>query len=130
MNLVIDANVVIRMFVDGKQNVTSVVSRADKVFAPQLYKAEVGNTILQYIKHGYISMDIGQVILSKCLDLVTDYYEIMDNHQDILTLAMREQLSYYDAIYLHFATSTNIPLLSFDKKLNSVAKRLNLAYDL
>jgi len=130
MNLIIDANVAIRMFVNGKQDVTSVVNRADKVFAPQLYNAEVGNTILQYIKHGYISLDLGKVILSKCLDVITDYYEIGESVEDILTLSMREQLSYYDAIYLHFATSTQIPLLSFDKKLNSVAQRLNLAYEI
>jgi predicted nucleic acid-binding protein len=85
--------------------------------APFLLQAEIASVALKKHRKGFADL---------VADALTQYAE-MDLHlyrvepQDALTLALRYQLSTYDAAYLWLAAELKAPLATFDEKLGRAA---------
>lgn len=92
---------------------------------------ELGNVIWKNISRKKISLDEGMNIinfLSKIISLMDILH--IGIKVDILKIAVKNNLSYYDASYLYASISFNDILVSEDKKLlNAAAKHGVEAYE-
>jgi predicted nucleic acid-binding protein len=93
---------------------------------------ELGNVIWKNISRKKISLDEGMNIinfLSKIISLMDILH--IGIKVDILKIAVKNNLSYYDSSYLYASISFNDILVSEDKKLlNAAAKHGVEAYEL
>ncbi len=90
------------------------------LFAPHLLLFEVGNSLRSGVLSKRITTKQAVTLFSKLSDL--DISLSLPSHNPTLTLAIENNLSYYDASYLALAKQLKAPLLTLDKKLLSLTK--------
>ncbi len=86
--------------------------------APFLLQAEIANVALKKHRKGF--GDIVADALAQYADLDIDLYRV--EPQESFDLALRYQLSAYDAAYLWLAAELKAPLATFDEKLGRAAQ--------
>lgn len=89
--------------------------------APYFLQVEIANVAVKKQRRGELHAADG---LAKASELEIDLYQI--DAPAVVALAMRYQLSAYDAAYLWLAAELKAPLATFDDKLGRAAK-LHLA---
>lgn len=90
------------------------------LFAPYLLLFEVGNSLRSGVLSKRITKKQALTLFSKLSDL--DISLSLPPHNSTLTLAIENNLSYYDASYLALAKQLKAPLLTLDKKLLALTK--------
>ena len=95
---------------------------------PSLFWSEVRNGLLVAERRGRIEEGSWESYLDylRRLEVAVDTGQV---DQDVLSVASRHGLTAYDAEYLETAIRKNARLLTFDKKLQSAAKREGVAAD-
>jgi predicted nucleic acid-binding protein len=97
----------------------------DMAIVPLIWAREVGNVILKAERLKRISRADGHLFL----DLLRDLPILMETEPlhvllgEIVSLARQEQLSTYDAAYLHLAMRSGLSLATEDQALQAAAKR-------
>jgi predicted nucleic acid-binding protein len=83
--------------------------------APHLIDAEVGSVMRRRVAHGSIEPGSALAVLHALRSLVTDRYP----HGSLITTAwaLRENLTYHDALYVALAARLGYPLLTADARL-------------
>jgi len=90
-----------------------------ELVAPTLLKSEVGNALRSAVLQKRLTDTVAKKIFNKFLQIPITYIKTLDLKQ-ILTLAIKTKLSFYDATYLHTAHSFELELLTLDKKLKKL----------
>ena len=93
---------------------------------------ELGNIIWKYTSRKIISLKEGFSILS-LLEKVLSLMEIvrLGLNENVYELAVKNNISYYDASFIYAAISKNEAIVSEDKKLQETAKSHGIkAYEL
>ena len=85
--------------------------------APSLLQAEITNVAVKKLRRGESHAADG---LAQVLDMAIELHEI--DIQAVCDLAIRYQLSAYDAAYLWLAAELKCPLATFDEKLATAAQ--------
>jgi predicted nucleic acid-binding protein len=117
---VIDASFVLAYLLgEDNEKVADVFKRyfydEIELVAPNLLHCEVGNGLRTAVLRKKISPKTARVLYQTFLD-----FEIKTNAIDfnqVLELAVRKKISFYDASYVALAKSLSLPLLSLDKNL-------------
>jgi predicted nucleic acid-binding protein len=86
--------------------------------APFLLQIEIASVALKKHRKGF--QDIATDALAQYAELDINLYRV--EPQDALTLALRYNLSAYDAAYLWLAAELKAPLATFDEKLGRAAQ--------
>ena len=132
MSIVLDCSVTLAWV--HRDEITPAVShvfdvlRQEGAWVPGLWRLEVGNTLQTGIRrkrHGADFRDATLADLSKLpvqVDLETD----QQAWRATLQLAIRHQLTTYDAAYLELALRRNLPLATLDGDLRRAAKAENV----
>lgn len=89
-----------------------------KCIAPPLLKIEVANALKNGVKRKRLTPDIATQIFQKFLQLPIEYKS--EDASAALSLAIRHDLSVYDAIYLAQVIQLKLELITRDKKLDQV----------
>ena len=89
--------------------------------APELLKFEVTNAIKTGVARKRLSFSKSQKLLDKFINLPIKYYPT--NFNQTLKLAIKYNLSVYDASYLSLSHHLKIPLLTLDKKLSRLISK-------
>jgi predicted nucleic acid-binding protein len=84
-------------------------------FSPPLLKSEVGNTLKSSVKRKRLTPKTAQKIYNNFLKLPITY--ITPNLPKTLILAIKHNLSFYDALYLSLSLEKSTSLVTLDKKL-------------
>jgi predicted nucleic acid-binding protein len=102
--------------------------RDDGAIVPGLWYLELSNVLLQAEKRGRISTgDVAtRLDLIAELPISTDQETTARAWRDILSVAMSEGLTTYDATYLELAVRRGLPLLTKDNDLAQAAVRLGV----
>jgi predicted nucleic acid-binding protein len=112
---VIDASALIRrvMSTDGADDRKQLA--ATIWHAPHLIDAESGHVLRRAVRRGSLSADQGQATLHTAAAMVDLRY----GHGPLsdLAWALRDQLSYYDALYVALAVRLDVPLVTCDRRL-------------
>ncbi|MES2944397.1 MAG: type II toxin-antitoxin system VapC family toxin [Pseudomonadota bacterium] len=85
--------------------------------APFLLQAEIASVALKKHRQGFA--DLVTDALAQYAEMEINLYRV--EPQDALVLALRYQLSTYDATYLWLAAELKAPLATFDEKLGRAA---------
>lgn len=115
---VIDASVLVELLSDGP-NAEAVSERFDaeeyKLWAPHLIDAEVGHALRRSVRLGELTAGAAGRALWEVEDLPIERVE----HEHLIHVAwgLRENFTFYDALYIALALMLDEPLLTFDARL-------------
>lgn len=93
--------------------------KVDLLSSPIL-KLEVTNGIKSAVKSKRIDKKVALTLMEDFLNIDIEYIEI--NLTETFELALKEDLSAYDASYIWLSQKENIPLFTLDKKMQKLAK--------
>lgn len=104
-----------------------ILGARDGLWAPHLVDAEVGHAVRRSARIGEISAAVGRAALQ---DLAALPLQRMA-HARLLSRAweLRENVSFYDALYVALAERLETPLVTLDRRLAG-AKRIRAQIDL
>lgn len=115
---VVDASVLVELLRDGERREV-VEERLDAeeyaLWAPHLIDAEVGHTLRRCVRLGKLTADAAGRALWEVNDLPVERVE----HELLIHVAwgLRDNFSFYDALYVALALMLDEPLLTFDARL-------------
>jgi len=115
---VIDASVLVELLGDG-EHAESIGERLDAeehvLWAPHLIDAEVGQALRRWVRLGKLTADAAGRALWEVDDLPVERVE----HELLIHVAwgLRDNFSFYDALYVSLALLLDEPLLTFDARL-------------
>ena len=122
MICVIDASaaVEIAMKKSGAADLINRIMAADKVIAPTLFHAEVGNVFRKYVQGGHIDEGQALSLYRTAIRIVDEFADIQTLADEAVVEAIRLSHSVYDMFYLILARRNGAKLLTCDKKLQAV----------
>jgi predicted nucleic acid-binding protein len=116
--IVLDASAVVDLLIRPAAETGQLRARirvAEVVYAPHLMDAEVTNTLRRHLLRGWID----QVSARRAIRRLAGMQVRWRSHRPLLgrALALRDQLSAYDAIYVAMAEVTGATLVTRDARL-------------
>jgi predicted nucleic acid-binding protein len=115
---VVDASVLVELLSDGERK-EAVEERLDAeeyaLWAPHLVDAEVGHALRRGVRLGKFTADAAGRALWEVDELPIERVE----HEHLIHVAwgLRDNFSFYDALYVALALMLDEPLLTFDARL-------------
>lgn len=99
------------------------------VLVPTLWHLEVGNILLRAERRGVIRVDerVGHIADLSALAVTVDHEGPGHAWHATTVLALRHQLTLYDAAYLELAVRQRVPLATFDRALVRAARAEGVA---
>jgi predicted nucleic acid-binding protein len=116
---VVDASVLVELLSDGERK-EAVEERLDAeeyaLWAPHLIDAEVGHALRRGVRLGKFTADAAGRALWEVNELPIERVE----HEHLIHVAwgLRDNFSFYDALYVALALMLDEPLLTFDARLS------------
>jgi len=126
MICVLDASAAVEIVLK-KSNAVDLINRimtAEKVIAPALLYAEVGNVFRKYVQGGFLSIEKAANLYRTSCQIVDEYIEIDELSEEAFFEAIRINHSVYDLYYLVLARRNGAKLLTCDKKLSDLYSSL------
>ena len=122
--IVLDASAAfeIAMFRPNRKKYLEIISKEDKVLAPEFFIAESTNVTWKYQKEGYLDEQNAKLTLSLVLQMVTNYVDTTDYAIEALHEANRLNHSAYDMLYFVLARDNVATLLTSDEKLATLCR--------
>jgi predicted nucleic acid-binding protein len=115
---VVDASVLVELLSDGERK-EAVEERLDAeeyaLWAPHLIDAEVGHALRRGVRLGKFTADAAGRALWEVDELPIERVE----HEHLIHVAwgLRDNFTFYDALYVALALMLDEPLLTFDARL-------------
>lgn len=96
-----------------------------------LARYEIGNAVWRKVNLTHeLAADAGGIFLARMLEDIEFMTEVeIDDAEAVLDVAVREQLTYYDASYIRAAVVTGAALVTEDAKLRRAAEKYIEATD-
>jgi predicted nucleic acid-binding protein len=132
MPFVLDNSVVTGWYVtDQASDYTRAVAlrlTQDRALVPALWQLELANVLKTVCTRGKLSQQQGREILDALAELPIDIDSgPAPGQRQLFELAMRYQLSSYDAAYLELAMRHGLPIATQDAALRAAAQLAGLA---
>ncbi|HEY8202347.1 MAG TPA: type II toxin-antitoxin system VapC family toxin [Actinomycetota bacterium] len=118
MTLVVDASALV-WAVSATSPAAATLRRrmaVEPCHAPHLIDAEVGNVLRRRVLRGELTAADGEVLLGAAAPLVDHRYEVTGSLSRA-AWKLRENLTFYDAVYAALAQALEAPLLTCDHRL-------------
>lgn len=126
MTLILDASAALRFVISSDEKASKIIYSADNIIVPVIFHSETGNALLNYVKFKQMTFENAYENLLTCFSLVTTFIDMKFYSKEILDLAIKEDLSYYDAQYLFLALNSEGRILTYDKTLYRAAKNFKV----
>ena len=114
---VVDASVLVEYLTGGENEeaAENAIGRERWVWAPALVDAEVGNALRRQVRAKVLTVRKAHAALDDLLEMRLQRVE----HRFLVDRAwqLRDNVSFYDGLYVALAEAAGAPLLTFDKKL-------------
>jgi predicted nucleic acid-binding protein len=125
MPFVIDNSVVCGWFI-GNQATTysdsvAVLLESDRALAPALLQLEFTNVLRTACKRGRLIAQDARTVVDQIQLLPIEFDSLMPGPAALLTLALRYDLTTYDAAYLELALREQLPIATQDEALAAAA---------
>jgi len=120
---VIDASALVLALVGKDEGSLTLRARlpAMRQHAPHLIDAEVGNVLWRHLRAGLVSAAEASTALRSLRALVQQRYPHAGPLAE-LAWKYRDNVSFYDALYVALAAQLGVPLLTADVRLSKVAQ--------
>lgn len=125
MNLIVDCSVIIMSSVLPEENQLQIQYHLYKIYAPAIFYLECNNVLFSALKRKRISSVDYQEYLEAVSDLpinIDKFSCAPESLHFISELAIKNNLSSYDASYLELAIRLKAKIATFDKQLIEACK--------
>lgn len=126
---VVDASVLVELLADGEHSGVAeerLSAEEHSLWAPHLIDAEVGYALRRVVRRGELDADIAGEALWQLDELPVRRisHEVLVHH----AWALRDNVSFYDGLYVALAEMLDEPLVTFDGRLarTGVAARVEV----
>ena len=131
--VVLDANVAIAWYVRQASDLTRYAVDVKKALAesratlcvPPIWDYEVGSTLVRLHRNPAVGFSAAalEFALRSLEQAEIEVHHVAPSFADVARLALKYQLSGYDAVYLETARVLGAPLASFDKPLRAACRQ-------
>ena len=117
--IVVDASAAIRWFKAAEPGAIpfGIPRTEEPLVAPDLFVAEVRNTVLVYLRKKEVTLEQAQAMVSTIDRLMAGYFPIQDFRDAAWNLALEYDHSPYDCFYLAVARSIDTYVVTADERL-------------
>jgi predicted nucleic acid-binding protein len=124
MNLVVDASVVVKWFVDEiyAPEACQLLRAPDAFAAPDLLFAEVANVIWKKVRRGQLAAEDAPAMLSDLQRIDVETVPCRDIAAAACSLALATGRSVYDSMYLALAISRKTRLITADQRFANAVR--------
>lgn len=127
MIAVLDASAAIELILSrpAAEELSELLSKAERVLAPDIYVAEVSNALW---KHANASGDSEGYteLLDDAVALTDTLIDSASLYREAFALSTRHQHPVYDSLYLVVARRNSATILTVDRRLRSLATTLQI----
>jgi predicted nucleic acid-binding protein len=118
--IVVDTNIITSLYIENphRQVVEALLADTPQWFAPRLWRSEFRNVLIQYIRHGRVTLDDALTVIEASEELIEEL-EFEPPSDQIMRLADHSGCSAYDCEYVALAHKLGTVLITFDRKLLS-----------
>jgi len=120
MNIAVDTNILAYLLLGTKPyaaEVRDLILESERIFAPDIWRAELVNVLWMSVKKKVISIDDAIRRLELAESLVTDTIPTLLLWGDAINLAIKSDHSPYDTLFLVAAQMNRLALFTYDKRL-------------
>ena len=96
------------------------IEQTEEIDVPDLFRAELVNTVWQWARIGRVPMQTARAVLSGTERLLTRVVPSDQLWQDALELAIARQHSPYDTLFVALAIQTGTRLVTYDRRLREL----------
>lgn len=116
--IVADANILAYLTVPGERTpaARSLFTRDGDCIAPVLWRSELRNVIVGYMRRGQLSLEEASALLIEAEDVMRDHEFSVDSHS-VLELAEQSHCSAYDCEYVALAKQLGVKLVTMDRDM-------------
>lgn len=123
MSLVLDASALVYASISDDEEASTLRQRlrGETIHAPHLIDAELGNVLRRHVLREDMKVDHAAKVLREAPPLVDHRY----SHTGAIATAawkLRENVTFYDAIYVALAAALAVPLMTADGPLTRAPK--------
>jgi predicted nucleic acid-binding protein len=131
VRLVLDASAAIEVVMDrGKsRRFAHELAAADFVLSPDLFVAEITNTIWKYYRFEHLEVKLCDEAIEESLALVDVFVSCKELYREAFLLARTTGKTAYDTFYLALARREDATLLTADGALRKEAERQGIRVD-
>jgi len=117
--VVVDASVAVKWLLreDDSDLAQRIPAVADRLIAPELIGFELGNILWKRIRRGDVTPDEARRHIATFYRMEIEQYPVRFVHFDALAIAVRADISFYDAAYVALADYAALPLITTDLRL-------------
>jgi predicted nucleic acid-binding protein len=116
--IVVDTNVIGYLFLSSKRSILAecALKKDSEWAAPIIWRSELRNVLVLYIRKNIISLEHAQGIMYGALELmIGQEYEV--SSYEVLRLASESKCSAYDCEFIATANDLKVPLITVDRQL-------------
>lgn len=126
--LTVDASVAVSIVRDRATHAATLdrLANADAVYAPTFFIVETGNALWKYVKASQLSEADAIEMHQYASTLVDRPVDSIELFPEALQVASRLRHPVYDSLYLVTARRTGSTLVTFDKGLAEMARKLKI----
>jgi predicted nucleic acid-binding protein len=103
-----------------------VLKKSTRVLAPDLFIPEITNVYWKYILASQIDFEKAKLGIEYSIKTVDEFIDTQDLWNESLSEAVQQKHSVYDIMYVIAARRNSAILLTLDKKLTSICKKLKI----
>lgn len=117
--IVLDCNAAVNITLETEAGLAflALIEPEEEVIAPEFFKIELHNALLQYVRKGILAEDEAFNRIKNAEKIVTEFVPDDVFFTEAFTSALRFHHSFYDMLYLCMARRNNATLFTLDKKL-------------
>jgi len=127
LNFVLDACTALSWSFEDERNEYAEQVKASLVdstaWVPRIWVAEIANGIVTATRRQRIDATKTAAILDALVRLPIEVHELEVGASELADLSLRFMLSAYDALYLHLAHRSGLPLASLDGRLDAAGEK-------
>ena len=128
MIAVLDASAAVEIVLRRAQanRFAAIVKNADMVLSPLLFISEVSNVFWKYHRITGYSITESENNIEQALALPDNYVSESELYREAFRLGCKHYHPIYDAVYLVLARRNSAQLLTLDKRLEALAKKIGI----
>lgn len=118
--IVVDTNVIAYFWIPGDftQDAERVLQADPEWKVPLLWKSELRNVLINYIRHQLLTLDVALQLMSDAESQFKEH-EFSVASSDVLRLSSQSRCTAYDCEFIALAEDLQVPMITTDKKMLS-----------
>jgi predicted nucleic acid-binding protein len=128
MIIVLDTSAAVEILLkkEDSEKFSNKIAEADAVIAPELYISEITNVAWKYNKLAGFTHEESYELAQDGINMIDQFLNSKDLWKEALREAMNNNHPVYDCLYIICARRNDCILMTTDKKLKKLCKKLEI----